>query len=65
MQTGQIPLSLFGVKGFDYTKNDLSEVVYDPSKQVTNKLFLTQSGRDTISDLGTTCGLLMLNTDDE
>ncbi len=32
MQTGQIPLSLLGVKRFDYSPKQLSGVVYDPLK---------------------------------
>lgn len=65
MQTEQIPLSLIGVKGFNYTKSDFTEVVYDPSKQVSNSFMLTQRGKDTVSDLSTTSGLWSYHDDEE
>lgn len=65
MQKNQVPLSLLGVPGFSYTKNDFSNVIYDPIKQVGKKLFATQGDRDTVSDCSTTSGLLFLSHDDE
>lgn len=65
MQTGQIPLSLLGVKRFDYSPKQLSGVVYDPSKQTSNMLSLTGAGADTVSDLSTGSGFFQNHDDEE
>ncbi len=65
MQTEQIPLSLLGVKGFKYTKNDFSNVVYDPVQQVGENLFAAQGDRDTVSDCSTTSGIPLFETHDD
>lgn len=65
MLKNQVPLSLFGVMGFNYTKNDFSNVIYDPVKQVGKKLFATQGDRETVSDCSTTSGFFVNHDDEE
>lgn len=64
MQTEQMPLALFGVSKFKYTKTDFSKTAYNPSTQVGSYLFSSE-GRDTVSDLATTSGFFANNDDEE
>ena len=65
METTQIPLSLLGVKGFNYTKNDLTNSIYYPEKQISSNFFELQMGRDTVSSLSTTSGWGLLDSHDD
>ena len=65
METKQIPLTLIDVEGFNYNKQDFSDVIYDPVEQIGKRQIASSGPRETVSDCSTTSGWPFSSHDDE